>query len=465
MTEQRKNILLFLTDDHGAWANGCYGNSEVETPTLDRLASEGTRFENAFTLTPVCSPSRACLLTGRTASQVGIHDWLQDAHESIRERDWLGDVPTLFQILHDAGYFTGLSGKWHIGQPHLPPKGADDHFGLARWQGEHNGAYTYIRNGEMVTLDGNKSARITDHTLEFLENAPADQPFFLNVGYIATHSPYHKDAHQPELTALYENATFRDIPPYQAHPWVKNEGFPFENPSEQDLRDHYIGYYAAVTEIDRNVARILDALEQSGRLEDTIVIYTSDHGCTLGHHGFWGKGNSTRPLNMHEHSLRIPLIWRGPGIVPGQALNACVDHYDSFQTLLELAGVSVDPQSPGVSYRAMLGGLGQDWDDTVIGEYGDLRMIRTPEWKLVHRHPNGPHDLFHLADDPEETVNVYDHPTNQSVVADLREQLERFYLHYERAETSGLRVKELPKHNDYEAWRDGIREGRGLQVY
>ena len=111
----RPNIVLFLTDDHGAWASGCYGNDEVATPTLDTLAATGTRFANAYTPTPVCSPARACLLTGKTASQVGIHDWLQEAMPEVGERDWLRGTSTLFDFLSAAGYHTGLSGKWHLG--------------------------------------------------------------------------------------------------------------------------------------------------------------------------------------------------------------------------------------------------------------------------------------------------------------------------------------------------------------
>ena len=229
------NILLFLTDDHGAWASGCYGNSEVQTPTLDRLASEGTRFTNAFTPTPVCSPARACLLTGRTASQVGIHDWLQEAEPDIAQRDWLATEKTLFEYLSEAGYYTGLSGKWHLGQSHLAPRGADYHFGLPGWQGHHNGKYTYIENGRQITREGNKSAFITNHALEFLDQVPQGRPFFLNVGYIATHSPYGQQYHDSRLTALYQEASFVDIPPYQPHPWVKNENGPGDPPTEQSL--------------------------------------------------------------------------------------------------------------------------------------------------------------------------------------------------------------------------------------
>ena len=129
----RPNIVLFLTDDHGAWATGCYGNGEAQTPTLDALASLGARFANAYTPCPVCSPARACLLTGKLPSQLGIHDWLQEWLPEVGQRDWLGGTRTLFDYLSAAGYHTGLSGKWHLGQSHLPPAAADYHFGLPGW--------------------------------------------------------------------------------------------------------------------------------------------------------------------------------------------------------------------------------------------------------------------------------------------------------------------------------------------
>ncbi len=459
----RPNILLFLTDDHGAWANGCYGNHEVQTATLDALAAAGTRFSKAYTPTPVCSPARANLLSGKTASQVGIHDWLEEAKPEVGQRDWLGETRTLFEYLSAAGYHCGLSGKWHLGQSHLPPRGADYHFGLPGWQGSHNDAYTYARNGELVELQGNKSGFITDHAIEFLDSAPADKPFFLNIGYIATHSPYQQQTHDPRQTAKYLNCAFEQIPPWCAHPWVKNEGGSNEL-SQQELLDRYIGYYAAVTEIDDNIARVIGALKAGGQWENTIIIYTSDHGCAIGHQGFFGKGNSTRPLNMYEVSLRVPLIIAGPGVA-AQVVDSYVDHCDTFHTICALAGLSqrAGETYAGKSYAPMLRGERLNWDNTRFGEYGDLRMIRDERWKLVWRYPAGPHDLFDLSADPAELVNVFE--ANPEVAARYKARLDAFYIDRDVAALSGLGVKDQPPHNFKEAWRDGEREARGLQVY
>ena len=467
---RRPNILLFLTDDHGAWALGSGGNREVASPVLDALARGGARFTNAFTPSPVCSPARACLLTGRTPSQVGIHDYLQEADPAIGDRDWLADEVTLPELLSAVGYRCGLSGKWHLGRSHLTPRGDVWHFGLPRQQGKHIEDYTYVLNDEPLPLSGNKTGIITDYALQFLADTPPEQPFFLNVGYIATHSPYL--GQEATLVDRYRDATFADIPPYVPHPWRKNEHFP-EEYSAVDLRDRYQNYYAAVTDIDRQVGRILAALVQDGRLDNTLVIYTADHGCALGHHGFWGKGNSTRPLNMYETSLRVPLLIRwATEIASGLVIDRCVDHYDTFQYLCEVAGVDrgqphlADRAYPGRSYRQLLGGEAlPDWREARFGEYGDLRMIRTPDYKLIQRYPNGPDDLFDLRADPAETISHTGAPAYATIEATLRAELAAFYQHHEEARHSGLRVKGLPHHNAAEAWRDGLREARGLQIY
>ena len=170
---------------------------------------------------------------------------------------------------------------------------------------------------------------------------------------------------------------------------------------------------------------------------------------------------------MYETSLRSPLIWSGAGIQKGHVIDHNVTHYDTFQTVLDL--VDIQPASnmpyPGKSYVSMLAGETQDWDETIYGEYGDLRMIRTDEYKLIIRYPEGPHDLFDLKNDPDETINLSDRDEYQPLITELRQQLEAFYSQFEDPNQSGLNVKDLPRHNDHEAWRDGRREKRGLQIY
>ncbi|WP_166843950.1 sulfatase [Isoptericola sp. BMS4] len=464
------NVLLFLTDDHGAWATGCYGNAEVRSPRIDGLAEDGVRFDRAFTPSPVCSPARASLLTGRTPSQVGIHDWLQEAEPEIADRDWLDGEATLPELLSEAGYHCALAGKWHLGRSHEVPRGFDRCFGLPGGQGTHDGEYTYHLDGDPVTLTGNKTRIITDHALRFLDEAPADRPFFLTVGYIATHSPWA--GQDPELVALYDDATWADVWRPGRHPWAKDEGFASGEASAAERteaadRERWANYYAAVTDIDRGVGRVVDRLAALGRLDDTLVIYTSDHGLTLGQHGFWGKGNSTRPLSMYDTSLRVPLLVRPPHAPEGRRVDACVDHYDTFATICDYAGIVPDPgrACPGRTFRPAIEGRADEaWDDTRYGEYGDLRMIRTPRWKLVCRYGHGPDELFDLVADPREEHDVIGRAGNAAVVADLRRRLDAFYAVHRRPEADGLRVASLPRHNGAEAWRDGIRETRFPQA-
>ncbi|MFK7802558.1 MAG: sulfatase-like hydrolase/transferase, partial [Anaerolineae bacterium] len=165
------NILLFLTDDHAQWALGCYRNSEIRTPALDYLAKSGVRFVNAFTPTPVCSPARACLHTGRLASQHGVHDYLASGDPSINARDWLAGQKTLAQILHDHGYETGQIGKWHIGQDEFPPSGYDEWFTLGRgYPILHQGPLEYGFEGKHEEITGRITHVIKHRAQQFLEN-------------------------------------------------------------------------------------------------------------------------------------------------------------------------------------------------------------------------------------------------------------------------------------------------------
>ena len=471
MAETGPNILLFLTDDHAAWALRCAGHSELRTPNLDRLAAGGVRFADAATPCPVCSPARACLLTGRTPSQHGVHDWLGGGLAD--SRDWLAGEVTLQERLRDAGYWTALAGKWHLGTPPGRP-GAHPGFDRAYVapQYPHNGPIEGLLDGRPVRADGNNSTVTTDHALALLGARPRGRPFFLCVGYVATHSPYGESAHDPELVDSYRDATFADLPDAgdePPHPRLKNEGTgsPEVVPDAAQTANLRRGYYAAVTEVDREVGRLLDHLDAEGLADDTLVLYTSDHGCALGHHGFWGKGNSTRPLNMHRASTAVPLIARWPGRAGwegGVVRDTPVDHYDTFQTLLAAAGVAADPSRayPGFSY------LDPAWRrcSPRFGEYGDLRMIERDGLKLTWRYPDGPHDLFDVRGDPRERVNLWPDPSRAADAATLAAQLHAWYALHEEPSKSGLRVKELPPHNDgAEAWRDGLREAKGLQVY
>lgn len=453
---QPPNILLFLTDDHAHWAMGCAGNSELRTPTFDYLAQHGVPFANAFTPTPVCSPARACLLTGQLASQHGIHDYLASGDPEVNNINWLADETTLAQLFQAAGYQTGQFGKWHLGQDEHPAAGYDEWFTLGRdYPIPHEGPFRYGVNGRLQTLPGRLSHNITERAVDFLRECDATRPFFMTVGYYATHSPWEGQAER--LVASYRNSTFADVPLDETYPFgVQNPES--TNETRHNPREALAQYYAAVTEIDTAVGRLIDELESSGQLQNTIIIYTSDHGLNTGHHGIWGKGNGTRPLNMVEESIRVPLVWYDGRSPQEQPLRPeFVDHLDTFQTILDVAGIDPpDKNYVGRSFQRLLRNDSfPEWRAVQFGEYGNVRMIRTSRHKLVYRYPDGPHELFDLAADPREMNNVIDRGDLQPIVQAFVGRLEGFFTRYEDPAKSGLRVQDLPRHNTSEAWRTG----------
>lgn len=454
------NILVVMTDDHGRWAAGCYGNREVRTPTMDYLAETGVRFANAFTPTPVCSPARASFFTGRLPSQHGIHDYLREQEPEIGERDWLAGEATLARILGEAGYQTALAGKWHCGQGARRQPGFDYWFGLGREQGVHAGAYTYLDQDQPRRLTGNKTGIITDGALAFLRGRDRERPFFLFVGPIATHSPW--TGHPERLARQYRDCTFADIPEDTVYPFGRLAG-ESNQAARHNPREARAQYYAAASEVDEGLGRLIDELDAQGLRERTLVVYTADHGLNCGHHGIWGKGNGTRPLNMVEESIRVPLICNHPGgLFPGLVRAEPVDHCDLFQTILEYAGVALPAEAvaarryPGRSFAPLLrGGALPDWKNATFGEYGNLRMIRTRARKLVRRYPDGPNELFDLVADPRETTNLFGAADQQPRIGELTAALDGFFARHEDPRKSGLRVRELPRHNPVEAWREG----------
>ncbi|MEU5060249.1 MULTISPECIES: sulfatase-like hydrolase/transferase [unclassified Streptomyces] len=450
------NILVFLTDDHAQWAAGCYGNSEVQTPNLDHLAETGVIFDNAYTPSPVCSPARASLFTGRLPSQHGVHDYLAEADPEVRSTAWLADELLISEILQEQGYATGLSGKWHLGHGERPARGFDFWYSRSAPVSEAEGYHTPWQRTEPAEKRYDRHA-ITDRAIEFLRNTDEDKPFFLLIGHLATHSPW---TGAPErLVNRYRRATFRDIPKDVTHPFgrLRSESL---YPTRNDPHEALAQYYATVTDIDEQVGRVLDELDSLDVRDDTLVIYTSDHGLNMGHHGIWGKGNGTLPYNVVDESIRVPLIVNHPKtILGGQRRRENVSHVDTFQTLLDSASVSVPevPSTPypGRSYRdALLGGPLPDARDLVFAEYGNLRMVRSDRFKLVRRFPDGPHEMFDLHGDPRETVNVIDNPELHEQRDTLDEALTGYFTAHEEPGRAGTHVLDQPRHNGDEAWRD-----------
>lgn len=451
-TRRQPNILLFVTDDHGQWASGPYGNQEVVTPNLDRLAASGVVMENAFTPTPVCSAARASLLTGLTPSQHGVHDYIAMAFD---RGPWLAGERTMPQLLQEAGYRTGLAGKWHVGNEDEPAPGFDFWFSVgSAYPLLHEGTREFCNQGRMEAICGYTDEIIAEQAAQFVKTED-EQPFFLLVGLTATHGPWR--GHPERLVGLFDDATFGDIPAGEAYEFGE-QTLESQSVDRRREREAQAQYYAAVSHVDEIVGRLLGAVDGAGKLDNTLVAYTSDHGLNCGHHGIWGKGNGTRPLNMVEESIRVPLILSWPGVLQaGMRREEMVDHLDLFQTLAE-TGEAKLPSGADYAGKSMLPLLfeseeGGSWRDVQFGEYGTVRMARTRRYKLVRRHPSGPHELFDLETDPRESHSLFDSSSHRAVSSELLRLMERHFSRYSRPDRNGTLGAALPQHNMTEAWR------------
>ena len=438
MTTPRPNILCILTDDQGVWAAGCYGNREIRTPNIDRIADTGVRFDRFFVATPVCSPSRATLLTGRIPSQHGVHDWIRGGNVGDGAASYLEGETAYTDVLAAHGWRCGLSGKWHLGNSTLPQHGFSHWFAHQFGGGPYNDA-PMVRNGVPATEPGYVTNVITDDALAFIDrHANQEAPFYLGVHYTAPHSPW--TGHPQDIVDSYDDCPFESCPQEPVHPWAG--GLTHENMGN---RESLKGYFAAVTAMDLDVGRLLDRLDHHGLREDTLVIFLSDNGFSLGHHGFWGKGNGTNPLNMYEHSIRVPALISQPGRLPqGIAQPAMFSAYDFMPTLLSYLDLPIpwDRDLPGRdAVNAWTGQAGQPdagRDHIVVfDEYGGTRMIRTETWKYVHRYPGGPNELYDLENDPDERVNLAEDAGYADRRRSLRGELEGWFERYADPERDG----------------------------
>jgi len=444
-TDTRPNIVFFLTDDQGFWSLGCYGNGELRTPNLDRLAARGMRFDRFFCTSPVCSPARASIVTGRIPSQHGVHDWLRAGNctdektapdGSGRLIEYLAGQTGTTDLLAQSGYTCGMSGKWHLGDSHHVQKSFSFWEVHAKGGGPYYNAPMVHRDGTLYREPGYVTDAITDNALTFLESVKdADNPFYLSVHYTAPHSPWQRDQHPAEVfEEYYDNCPFESVPDgVEPADWIEFVSIPVKD--AETRRNHLSGYFAAVTTMDANVGRVLDWLEANGLGDNTIVVFTSDNGMNMGHHGVYGKGNATFPLNMYEESVLVPFLMAWPGRIPaGSACDMLLSHYDIMPTLLECAGVA-NPEAddlPGASFVPLLdGGDAPVRDEVVVfEEYGPVRMVRTRDWKYVHRYPYGPHELYDLNNDPGETTNLVDCDAHAGTLVELKARLEDWFLKY-----------------------------------
>jgi choline-sulfatase len=437
------NIWVIMTDEHNAGVLGANGNTLIRTPNLDALAARGVSFDRNYCNSPLCVPSRLSFTSGKYCSRVGA--WNNDC--------WIADdnVASLPRLLNAAGYQSYLCGKMHYD--------ATRRYGFTEIGGDHN--HNFMNGTSKVDkrrpaddlnpLPGGLSRRFADHhtgdngpierhdeevtagTLEFLRRRRrADAPFFLLSGYLAPHFPlivpeeYH--AHYKGQIPLPV------IPPGHLESQAlnyKHERVAFQEvdvPADVVTAGREL-YYALTEWVDNEIGKVLKGLADSEVADNTIIIYTSDHGENIGEHGLWWK------YCMYEHAARIPLIISFPPSWPGRQRRALVtSSLDVVQTILELAGVPAPADWNGASLLGWLDDPAAKWKDQAVSEYyaynitSGFAMFRTGRHKYVyHTAPDAAHapfrELYDLDNDPTEIDNLALKPGHEDLLAHYHEAL------------------------------------------
>jgi arylsulfatase A-like enzyme len=409
------NILLILADDLGTTPVGTYGNSYYETPTLDRLAREGMRFTDAYAACPVCSPTRAALMTGKYPARTHVTDFIAGAEApfaKLRQPDWQKFLPlaetTVAEALAARGYATALFGKWHLARGYLPPQSVAE--GPDRQGFGENFITHKPKSSDDPERDAHGVEAITTRALDFLQRH-RDKPFFLELAHNSIHAPIMAPR------ALVEKHRAR-----------RGSDQPQNNP-----------VIAAMMEVlDEGVGRVLAKLDELGLRENTLVIFYSDNGGLLkdGAQTPWRGGKA----QLYEGGIRVPLIMRWPGVIAsGRVSHMPVTSVDFFPTFLELAGKPAAREAvvDGISLASHLRGGDAPAREAIFWHYphyhsaginGPAGAVRAGSWKLIEYYETtltgqgAPIELFNLAADPRESRNLA--ATEPDRVARLRASLD-----------------------------------------
>ena len=395
--EDRPNIVVILADDLGYGDLSSYGGADLKTPAIDKLVSEGMKFTNAYANCPVCSPTRAALLSGRYPDLVGVPGVIR----THADNSWGYLLPSrmlLPKVLHDAGYHTAIVGKWHLGldSPNTPLERGFDHF--HGFLGDMMDDYykhlrhdvNYMRKGkDAITPEGHATDLFTDWAIEYIRSRATyrAQPFFLYLAYNAPHTPIQ--------------------PPDEWVAKVKQR--------QPDITDKRAMLVALIEHMDEGIGRVMKTLEESGFRDKTLVVFTSDNGGQLNVGGTVGPYRGGKG-DTYEGGLRVPLTVSWPGkIAAGATSDAVVLSMDVYPTVLEAAGVKDAQERDGVSFVPALRGEPQELTRDLFwmrreggGQFWGLSCwaMRRGEWKLVKNRPDEPWQLFNLAHDPREENDV-----------------------------------------------------------
>lgn len=444
-TMTRPNIVFFLVDDLG-WADlSCTGSTFYETPRLDELAREGMLFSDAYAAAPVCSPTRAAILSGKYPARVGVTQYI-GGHGVGK----LCDVPYFYQLprsekslasaLQEGGYQTWHVGKWHLGGGQCAPEnhGFDLNIGGCEWGHPKQGFFA-----PFGPLPGLKNApegeyltdALTDRALELLRERDESRPFFLNIWHYAVHTPIQAPA---DLVAKYE-AKAREWGLDAQNPFEEGDFFPVAHKRNERIQRRTIQsdptYAAMIENLDWNVGRVLDALDELGLRKNTLVVFTSDNG---GLSSAEGSPTCNAPLSegkgwMYEGGNREPLLVRWPErIASGSRCEVPVTSPDFYPTLLEIAELPPNPiqHRDGESLLPLLTQTGDLERDAIFWHYPHYcnqgstpaAAIRAGDWKLIEFFEDGHVELYNLRDDIGEKSDLASsQPTR---VAQLRARLD-----------------------------------------
>lgn len=443
------NIVFILADDLGWRDLACFGSDFYESPNLDRLAGKGTRFTDGYAACPVCSPTRASALTGRYPARVGVTnyiDWGRKRHPlkgRVIDAPYVYELPkaehNLARAMSAAGYRTWHVGKWHLGDPEFYPEqqGFDVNIGGCQWGMPLNGFFAPwgipVIDDAHVPEGTYLDDWLTDRAIELIQQ-PSDQPFYLNLWYYAVHTPIH--AHEQDIAYFREKAERMGI---DTEPCFEERAYyPYSANRDQRVvhrtRQSDPVFAAMVFNLDRNVGRILDALETSGQAENTYTVFTSDNGGLST--GSWKAPTCNAPLAngkgwIEDGGTRVPYIVHGPGVQAGQACQEPVTTPDIYPTVLELAGLDPLPDQhvDGQSMAELLRGENAQrgpvfWHYPHYSNCGGHPgcSVRDGAYKFVREFDSGNEHLFNLAEDIGESDDLI---AQLPDIADrLRDQLE-----------------------------------------
>ena len=440
----RPNLLYIHTDQHNPYVTGCYGDPLIQTPYLDRLAQEGALFNNVYCTSPICVPSRMSMLSGQ-------HPYQNEVWTNNHTLD--SSIPTLAHSMGAAGYHPVLVGRMHsIGPDQL-------HGYSERLVGDHSPNYVGGTNPDRGILTGTAGPDrtslkrsgagqsgyeihdeyVTAATVDYLNRLGAQkrwqediEPFSISVGFMLPHPPYvarRKDyeLYRDQMTLPRKHLDYADEQHAFLRQWREYTGA-IDVTEEEVLRSRS-AYWGLVTSVDAMIGQIIEALHDNDLADNTLIVYTSDHGDMVGEHGLWWKHV------FYEESAKVPLImsWAGQ-IEPGQQCDRVVSALDVNATILDALNAPPLPNSPGRSLLPLIqDDVGSvEWDDVAYTEYcADqfapvdecfLRMVRQDEWKLVYYHGYEP-QLFNLKDDPDELIDRADDPGCKSILDDLTGQV------------------------------------------